>query len=98
MESQADTMNMDSASGEQDKPDSSLGAFMCSEGPSSLTQEGLLQHLREEGTPRPVDNVSEALSVDNPLANMESSTLTSARSSAPGMIVSSEVGLLLCRF
>lgn len=99
MESQAGTTNMDSASGEQDKPGSALDTLMSSEGPSSLSQEGLLEHLRDEGTPRPVDTGSQALCVDNPLANMDSSTLTSAltsaRSSAPGMLLYLRTDLLL---
>ena len=82
---------MDSASGEQEKPGSAMDTFMSSEDPSSLGQEGLLEHLRDEDTPRPVDTGSQALCVDNPLANMDSSTLTSAltsgRSSAPGMLL-----------
>lgn len=85
MESQTGT-HVDSASGEQDRPGSAQGTFMSSDVPSSLTQEGLLEHLREEGTPpRATAAETQALCVDNPLAHMDSSTLTSARSSLPGM-------------
>jgi hypothetical protein len=105
MESQGDN-HVDSTYCDHGKVDRAQDAVMNSQDPSLLTQEGLLQHLREEGAAHVVYSVAEALCVDNPLARMDSSTLhsaqTSARSCAPGTFTapfyaSDQVAVCLCR-